>query len=45
MAATISLELKLRKYISTMHDDWRSNGGFASARLAIMDDAMKMKSM
>ena len=28
-----------------MHDDWRSNGGCASARLANMDDAMKTKNM
>ena len=28
-----------------MHDDWRSNGGCASVRLANMDDAMNMKRM
>jgi hypothetical protein len=35
---------ELQKSVSIMHDDWRSNGGCASARLGIMDNAMKMKS-
>ena len=45
MASAISSGLKSRKSVSTMHDDWRSNGGCASARLAITYDAMKMESM
>lgn len=45
MASAISSGLKSRKSVSTMHDDWRSNGGCVSAMLAIKDDAIKMKRM
>lgn len=40
-----SIAINCRLSVFAMHDDWRSNGGCASARLATMDDAVKMKSI
>jgi hypothetical protein len=37
--ASTTLEAGVAKnLLSTMHDDWRSNGGCASARLAIIEN-------